>query len=563
MPGKDFAAVAKQYARDIVAKRIPACKWTILGCQRYLDDILDCNSPESLYVFDPEKGNRVCRWVEMMRHARGIWAQRKEFIKLMPWQCFWIFGIFAFLHRDSGLRRCRETLLHIPRKAAKSTTSSAILLYMLCCDGEGAPEVFSGSPKLSQSRECFTPAQRNVKLQPALRKAFGLDARVQSIITDTGGKFIPTCGNPGEGSSPSAFCVDEVWSLTEDSIIENFRLGCASRLQPLGIYTSTSGNNTSGPLYDMCEEAKRILEGTIERPEFFPLMYGIDADTDPFSEEALLMACPGAGVTVSMEKLRSEQKNAKQNARLTNAFLTKYLNVWVGANTAFFNISKYNTLGDPALKPESLKGASCYLGIDLSSKIDLTAVVKVFKQTVNGRAKYSIFPRFYLPQDRINDPAFPHYAQWHRQGFLTATEGSMISYEQVMNDAVADIKQYTISEVALDEWNAGSSIERIQKETKATTITIPQTARMLSDPTKTLDALILEGDAVLAHDANPILAWCLGNVVTHEDTNGNIKPNKGRDPKAKTDGAIALIMALSRALVGGTAAKVTPNIRLL
>jgi phage terminase large subunit-like protein len=86
---------------------------------------------------------------------------------------------------------------------------------------------------------------------------------------------------------------------------------------------------------------------------------------------------------------------------------------------------------------------------------------------------------------------------------------------------------------------------------------------MLSDPTKTLDALILEGDAVLAHDANPILAWCLGNVVTHEDTNGNIKPNKGRDPKAKTDGAIALIMALSRALVSGTAAKVTANIRLL
>lgn len=547
MPGKDYARIAAQYARDLVSQRLPACKWTRLSCQRYLDDLLDCKSPESLYTFDADQGNKVCRWVEMMRHARGIWSQRKEYIKLMPWQAYWIFGIFAFLHRDSGLRRCRETLLHIPRKSAKSTTASMILLYMLCCDGEGSPEVFSGSPKLSQSKECFTPAQRNVKLQPALRSAFGLDARTQSILTEAGGKFVPTCGNPGEGSSPSAYCVDEMWSLTEDSIIENFRLGCASRLQPLGIYTSTSGNNTSGPLYAMCEEAKQILEGTIERPEFFPLMYGIDSDTDPFSEKALLMACPGAGITVTMEKLRSEQKNAKQNARLTNAFLTKYLNVWVGSDAAFFNIGKWKELGSSVVTPADFKDCRCVIGVDLSSTTDLTATVKIFSKTEGGETTYGVFPRIYAPEDRVNDPATPHYAQWQRQGFLTATPGSMISHRQVADDLLADIVSYGVETVAFDAWGATSIMERVQADSQAQCVSIPQTAQHLSAPTKTLEGLILDGR--IHHDGNPCLTWSMGNVLAHEDKNRNVKPNRPVDPKAKIDPAMALITGLCRALV--------------
>jgi phage terminase large subunit-like protein len=49
----------------------------------------------------------------------------------------------------------------------------------------------------------------------------------------------------------------------------------------------------------------------------------------------------------------------------------------------------------------------------------------------------------------------------------------------------------------------------------------------------------------LRHDGNPVLAWCVGNVVSQEDRRGNLFPTKQRD--AKIDAAVALLMAIGRA----------------
>jgi phage terminase large subunit-like protein len=41
---QDFAAIATQYARDVVDGRIPACKWHRLACQRHLADLAKAES---------------------------------------------------------------------------------------------------------------------------------------------------------------------------------------------------------------------------------------------------------------------------------------------------------------------------------------------------------------------------------------------------------------------------------------------------------------------------------------------------------------------------------------
>ena len=49
----------------------------------------------------------------------------------------------------------------------------------------------------------------------------------------------------------------------------------------------------------------------------------------------------------------------------------------------------------------------------------------------------------------------------------------------------------------------------------------------------------------LSHDGNPVLGWCVGNVVGQEDRRGNLFPTKQRD--GKIDAAVALLMAIGRA----------------
>jgi phage terminase large subunit-like protein len=61
-----------------------------------------------------------------------------------------------------------------------------------------------------------------------------------------------------------------------------------------------------------------------------------------------------------------------------------------------------------------------------------------------------------------------------------------------------------------------------------------------------LDAAIRSGR--LRHDGNPVLDWCLGNVVGKADRRGNLYPTKQR-AEQKIDAAVALMMAVGRAMV--------------
>ena len=54
--------------------------------------------------------------------------------------------------------------------------------------------------------------------------------------------------------------------------------------------------------------------------------------------------------------------------------------------------------------------------------------------------------------------------------------------------------------------------------------------------------------------ANPVLEWCLGNVVGKADRRGNLYPTKQRTEQ-KIDAAVALMMAMGRAMIEDEDAK--------
>jgi len=66
-----------------------------------------------------------------------------------------------------------------------------------------------------------------------------------------------------------------------------------------------------------------------------------------------------------------------------------------------------------------------------------------------------------------------------------------------------------------------------------------------SEPTKELEAAMRAKR--LWHDGNPVLEWCIGNVVGHYDARGNVYPRKQR-PEQKIDAAVSTIMAIGLAM---------------
>ena len=67
----------------------------------------------------------------------------------------------------------------------------------------------------------------------------------------------------------------------------------------------------------------------------------------------------------------------------------------------------------------------------------------------------------------------------------------------------------------------------------------------MSPPTKELMKLVLEEK--IAHGGHPVLRWNMDNIFIRTDPAGNIKADKAKSTE-KIDGAIALIMALDRAI---------------
>jgi phage terminase large subunit-like protein len=73
---------------------------------------------------------------------------------------------------------------------------------------------------------------------------------------------------------------------------------------------------------------------------------------------------------------------------------------------------------------------------------------------------------------------------------------------------------------------------------------VRQTVQGLSSACKELEAAVISGRL---HHNSPVLSWCISNLQTKVDANGNLFPNKAA-AKNKIDAASAMINALARAM---------------
>ena len=221
------------------------------------------------------------------------------------------------------------------------------------------------------------------------------------------------------------------------------------------------------------------------------------------------------------------------------------LNQWVKQAVRWMPMKKWDECAF-TVDPKALEGRVCYGGLDLSSSGDITAFVLVFPP-LDEDDRYQVLPFFWIPEDNMELRVrrdHVNYELWNSQGFLLTTEGNVIHYsfiEQFIEDLG---KRYNIREIAFDRWGAIQMVQNLE-DMGFKVIPFGQGFKDMSPPTKELMNLVLQDR--IAHGGNPVLWWMMDNVVITKDAAGNIKMNKEKSPE-KIDGAVALVMALDRAL---------------
>lgn len=548
---KDFPAIAEQYARDVIAGKVPACEKVKLACRRHLGDLERAAAAGGwAYLFDRAKAARICRFAELLPHVKGKWAANAERIVLQPWQIFILCSLFGWVKVKTGTRRFSLAYIEVGRKNAKSILAAIIGDYMFACDGEFGAEVYSGATKEDQAMEVFRPALQMLDRSPELKLVLGIRIEGPTSrkmrVDEDGSRFEVVVRAPGDGASPHCGIVDEYHEHDTDTLFDTFRTGMGARQQPLGLVITTAGFNTAGPCMALNQDVTKILEGLLVRDEVFGIIFTLDADDDWTRPEMLRKCNPNYDVSVFEEFLLTEQRAAILTARKQNVFLTKHCCIWRGANTAYFNLQRWRELADRSLKPSQFLGLPCVVSVDLSTKRDPTVRVIVFRKTEGGKVHFYAFAKIYLPQERIDQAENQHYQGWAKEGALAIHEGATVDFDLVEQETIEDVKTYRASEIAFDPWNAGQLGQNVGKNTRAVAVEIQQATRNLSPSMKELDVLITEGR--IHHDGNPVLTWMIGNVSAHEDANENVFPRKDSEEN-KIDGAVALIMAVGRLMV--------------
>lgn len=571
-PKINAAEVARKYADDVVSGAIVAGKLVLYACKRYIEDL--AHGAERGITFDPNAAQHVVDFFGFLKHSKGEWGNTT--FRLEAWQVFILANLFGW-YRTDGTRRFTEAYIEIARKNGKTTFLAGIGLYLLLMDDEPGAEIYSAATKKDQARILFDEAARMRKASTFLAsriQAFGQKYVNRLFVDATSAKFEPLSSEDQtlDGLNIHGGLIDELHAHPDRKLYDVIFEATKARRNPFIISITTAGYDKSDTsiCWNKRTFVSSVLEGTVSNPadgyaadNVFGFIACLDAGDDWFDEANWPKANPNlaAGI-VKIRGLREAAAQAKADPTALNSFLRKHMNIWTSQDTKWMDPDKWalcnvagrnsspKALRDAAL--EKLKGRKCFGGIDLSSKLDLTAYVLVFPPTA-ADPQWHVIGWYWVPElnvpDRVKKDRVP-YDVWIREGYLNTTEGNVVDQDTIEECIVATKRTFQIEEAGYDSWNNTQlSLHLAARGLKV--VETRQGFRTFSEPMKETMALVL--GKKIEHYGDPVLAWAMNNVAATSDPAGNIKPDKDK-AKEKIDPAVAMLMGMARALSNPIAA---------
>jgi phage terminase large subunit-like protein len=547
---KEFPNVAEgfQYARDVLDGRIDACQYVRQACERHERDLVAIERDDWPYIFNAPCAERALKALQLFREIKGPRAGKR--LKLGPWQLFIYASALGWLDKKTGKRRFRYVFVAVPRGNGKSTGAAPLALYMLALDGEGGAEVYAAAVTREQARIVFVMAQNMVKRDREFQQRYGVGTS-RNVITQesSASMFTPLSRDADalDGKNVHFAVLDELAKHKTREVHDVLITATGKRAQAMILAITTAASNQSGIGYEQWKYTQRVLKQEINDERYFGIIYTIDDDDDWRSPKSWRKANPNWGVSVEPEVIATLAERAQNVSSLQNAFKQKHLNIWTSASVVWMEMIRWNACADASLREEQFKGEECVIGMDLAAKIDLAAVVKVFRRELDGIEHYYVFANFYLPQATIQDSDNASYPSWARDGFITSCEGETIDQQVIENDITTASESFIITDVTYDPWQALNLASRLD-EKGIPCIEYRPTLANFTMPMKELEALVRQGR--LHHGGNPVLDWCIACTEAFMNSNGDIRPVKDRNNKMqKIDGTVALLMALGRRMV--------------
>lgn len=450
-----------------------------------------------------------------------------------------------------GRRRFRRVDHWVAKKNAKTTLGGGLTAEALVLEREPGVEVYAASTDRHAASLVWQSAEPMIASQPTLSKMTKtIESQKRIVIPSLNGFFqvLSAESYSKHGLQPFAVLADELHAWPDPELWHVLTKGAfASRDEWILYVMSTAGFNMQGIGYSEFEKALGVRDGTIEDDRLLPAMHFVPQDADWKDEANWYKANPALGFpgcgwpyALDIDDMRAEFADALRNSADEYIFRVLRLCTWMSSTTRWLHPDDIVACVQPV---QPLSGQHTG-GLDLSSTTDLTAYVRA---VWNGGV-LEAHGHYFMPEASIQEAERRDkvpYRKWVADGWITATEGNIVDYAYV-REYVSDCadRDGRPASIGFDPWNATQLCQVELPSDGFEMVMVRQGFATLSDPTKRLQALIVDGKLRIGDD--PVMRWALSNVVVEMDPAGGIKASKSKSPH-RIDPVAALINAIDRA----------------
>lgn len=522
-------------------------------------------------VFDETKAERAVQFFnKYMVYTRGSSAGQ-PFV-LRPWQEEPIRRLFGTIDPEDLKRQYQLSMWVLPKKNGKTALAAGLALYMISLGGEYGAEVFSAANSRDQAAEVFKCAKDAIKLccdnnLGRLDALFEYERDVFSsphkiLYRPLNATYMPLAAESGivQGKNPSFLIVDEIHEMRDRALIDALREGMGTREDPLSLYITNMGELGGSPVFwQEWDYAKRVLEDPTLDPNYLPVLYEAP---EGMTEEQLLTEGPhwfslnpALGDFLSVKDFRRSCREAREMPSKKQNVLRLRLCKAVQSYTAWLSTDEWDQCIDPTWKDapladveECLAGRPCFVGIDLSTKLDITSAVCVFPEASGG---YAILEYAWLPRERVKDLSAKcevDFQKFADRGDLILTDGNVQDFHEIQKHVIGYLGgKFDVQQDHLDPHQAHAMMLALQ-EAGRTPVEITQDYNQLSEPSKEFEKAIKQKQ--IRHRGNRLMRWCVGHVEIASDTKDNIKPVKPKRSEAKyrIDPVVATVLGIGGAM---------------
>lgn len=496
-------------------------------------------------------GQRAIDFLSLLKHPKS--RLPGQAFDLPEWQERIVRAIYGLCHPD-GRRIVRTVVILLPRGNRKTSLGAALgLLHTAGPEKQpGGQAIFAAVDK-EQARIAYEEALGIIDMDPRFAKLMRLvDSKnlFEHKRTDASLVAISSDASKRHGGTPTFALIDELHAWKKRELWDVISTGMRKVPGTLKIVITTSGRGQENVAYEVIDYARKVARGDIKDPSMLPILFETPATADWRDEAVWHRVNPGLKHGFpDIEGLRAAVLEAEHRPGERDAFRQLHLNVWLDhATDPFVDMATYDE-GAEKFELEDLEDEPCWLGVDLSSSIDLTVIVGAWKRDAGG---YFVKAWFFIPEDNIRDRqelSGAPYVQWVEDKLVTATPGNTVDFRAVEDKIHEICARFDVREIAVDPHMARNTLNNLV-EAGLPAVEMRQGSLTMMPALAELERAVV--GRKLIHGGDPVLRFCFSNAEAQRNSLGHVVRLVKGQRWLSIDGAVAGAMAVARAAAGAS-----------